>query len=162
MTTWRNWAKVLETVDTDGSSLGVYQKFTPNNGNRILQAIRSSFIFQNSPTFTNLKFRLYGLNFNGQPGKLISESVDGGISPAKLGALAVDMVETWWEFPNVQLRDGVWYALAPYDPTYAKTDTKHIAWRKDYPDPIYTTNNAATHFSPAVQSFSVSFITAKL
>lgn len=163
MSTWTNWAETLETADLSGSNITVYQKFRSIDGNKILRAIRSYFIFQNLPTFTNLKFRLYSVTFDGRVGALISESNGGGILLADVPSLnPVVMKDKWWEFDYIKLRENVWYAIAPYDPTYVRTGTKHIAWRKDYPDPVYRTNNNPGLVTAAKQSHSLSFVTADL
>ena len=144
MPKWKVYGKVLDSDDLVNPNQ--YQKFQSTEFNKILLATRTSFHLYNSPTFTNIKFRLYAVNFLGKPGALIAESTSGGLTPSKI-TLPYGMVETWWGFDNVRLREGVWYALAPYDPTYVSSSGSFLAWRKDYPDPANTINTIVTSVS---------------
>jgi len=159
----KKWAKTLETADLAGSTLGVFHKFRPLTNNKILRAIRSAFIIQNDPTFTHVKMRLYGINHLGLPGALIAESNGGGLTPAQITSVQpVVFLDTWWEFDYLRLREDVWYFLVPYDPTYVKTDSAHLAWVKDFPDRIYPTNNPVNRFSAGIVPHGISYITAGL
>lgn len=161
MEKWKNWGEVLYTEDLSGSSPRMYQKFRSTEFNKILLATRTSFHLWNSPTFTRVKFRLHSVDFRGLPGALIAESNSGGLTPDKI-SLPYGMVETWWGFDNIRLREDVWYALVPYDPTYVYSENSFLAWRKDYPDPANTIETVVTPYSQAIQAFDKRYITAKL
>lgn len=159
----KKWAKTLETSDLGGSTLEVFHKFRPLSNHKILRAVRSAFIIQNMPTFTNVKLRLHAINHLGLPGKLIAENIGGGLTPAQITTMEpVAFLDTYWEFDYLKLRKDVWYAWVPYDPTYVKTSNSHLAWVKDFPDKIYPTNNPISRFSASVSPYVVSYITAGL
>lgn len=165
MTTWNHWGKVLEVSDLDGSNLSpdVSFKFKVER-NCILQAMRTTIIQYDDPSWATLKFRLHGDNFAGNPGALISETTTSKTKLELFEAVENGAIESWWEWDFVKLRSGIWYHVVPYSLDYAPSGGKHLAWRKDWPDRGYAPDPSSpvTANSVGLESYDVRLITADL
>lgn len=135
---WRVWGERLETADLDGTNKRVFQPFIPNK-DMILIGVRAWVIVYNNPTFTDLFMKIYSDNAN-SPGELVATSTNL-ITKAEMITLANGVKEIPFLFDEFNMRatDRYHFILGAHGYT-ANWDTAGLAWRKGWPDPVYTTN----------------------
>lgn len=136
---WRVFAERLETTDLDGSQFTrVNQKVTIDI-NTLLVCVRTWLVVYNNPTFTSIKMHVYSDTGTGPGTRLYtSESVPKAfITTYANGAREVPFA---FYAPN-----GVWlqadqsYYLALEAVGYTGSTSSHLAWKKAWPDPVYST-----------------------
>lgn len=153
--TTRVWAN--RYTDAEATSLGKFQMFTPPK-NAVLEAVRTSLVFYNSPTMTSVKAQIYS-DAAGTPDELIAES---DVRTAASIAVANGIVETWFEFsPVVNLTGGYRYHVVLYFTGYSgNSASSHVAWVVDWPDRSVSGATAPTTKSLGVNPYKVNFFTA--
>lgn len=127
------WANNFTASDFSGTSK--YQSFKPNS-NIIVDRVRTWFVFINDPVFDSINAKIYSVNSSLEPLSLIATSTDVR-NKSELISLEHGYKETYFSFDFVVLQGLSFYALVINGTGYAPTDSSYIAWRHDYPDPIY-------------------------
>ncbi len=130
-------------------------RFKPTK-NIVLKAIRTSFVFFNDPSFSNLHVKLYA-DRNGDAAGLIGQSTN---SHEKADLLSDNSawVETYFEFAEITLRKDVFYHFAANCSGYTYDDDKHISWVKAWPDPAYEDPITPTLEQLALQPYFLSVV----
>jgi hypothetical protein len=119
-----------EMTDTTKSALITFDK------NEILIATRIWIVIYNNPTFTSLNMKIYS-NDNGSPKKLIATSTNVQLK-ADVHTLDNAIKEIWFEFNKVNVKEGDSYHFVLNGSGYTGSDSSHIAWKKAFPDPVYS------------------------
>ena len=114
----------LETTDVSQSLICSEQK--------VLLAVRSWFVFFGSPSFNELKMRIHKSTAN----VLVAESINSYVlDEIKTEDYAVK--EIHFEFDKISFSKNCEYRFSLYSTGYVATANNHIAWRVDYPNPVY-------------------------
>lgn len=127
------WASNFTAGDFTGTSK--FQAFEPNS-NLIMDRIRTWFVFIDDPTFTDINAKIYTVGGDGTPLSLLATSTDSR-TKSELISLPHGYKETYFSFNNIPLEGTSQYALVINGTGYAPTTSSYIAWRIDFPDPIY-------------------------
>lgn len=129
--TWSFYGEKFVNSDFSGVPR-VYQPFTIPNTAR-LKAVRSFFVFYNTPTFTALSMRIYANNL-GLPTDLLY-TFDKTWALGDACTAAYGAKEIYFDFTNpIWLRAGM-YHLVPWISGASFSDTSHVSWAKGFPDP---------------------------
>lgn len=140
--TWTVWGQRFDTADFPGTTY--FQKFKVQSDLYAL-AVRTWVIAYNNPTFTSISGLIYS-DRNGSPGKLLFTS-SNQITKAEMITQANGVKEIYFEFaPNegIPLRAGDYFHLVLSVSGYTGDASSHLAWRKAYPDPVYSTGLPTT------------------
>lgn len=132
--TWKVYGNQFTTSDMTGKSQ--FLKFNPTK-NIVLRAIRTWYVFYNDPTFSDLTCKLYG-DQDGEPGALIA-TASNTFNKADLFSDDYALVEVYWEFNLIPLRQEINYHFVTNCSGYTYSENSHIAWRKGWPDNVYRT-----------------------
>lgn len=142
------YAEVLETADMT-NSLRVFRLLQSTEKNLTVIGFRATLVLYNNPTFTSVSCDIYSVK-NGEPDVLLYSSTD---SRTKAELLEKDNitynsghVETWFEFDQVNLKQGDWYAFVIKAVGYTGSSSSHIALKKDWPDPVVYYGNTPSYF----------------
>lgn len=156
----RTWSETLETLDaTTGTR--VFQKVKFEN-NVVLYACRINIIAFNNPTFTDISMDIYSLNNLNTPVKLLHQSTNA-ITKVEMMTEnnGVYDIPLFFNYPT--FKGGDYYAFIPRVSGYTFSDNSFLSWRKDFPDPVYKTNNPySTLESVGRVSYSIQFVGAEL
>jgi hypothetical protein len=129
---WTVYAEKFVTADFSGSLPRVYQPFTVARDVKI-KAMRTWFVFYNSPLFTTLGMRIYD-DRGGSP-QTVRATFDKTWVPGEANTNTYGLLEIYFDFNNpLWLKAGT-YHLAPWavGPTF--DSSSHLAWVKGFPDP---------------------------
>jgi len=139
--TWRVYGLPYYN-DSDLTDTTIYQPMrfsTPV----VLKACRIWLVIMGDPTFTSLNMKIYGNDEDAAdpiPSVLLETSTNTQ-SKADLISLDHGVRETYFEFQNPALVKNTWYHFVLNATGYSgASDSSHIAWRIQWPDPIYDTN----------------------
>lgn len=156
----KTWCEVLENSDvTTGKR--VFQKVKFEN-NSVLYACRVNLIGLNNPTFTDLSLEIYSIDGLNNPVKLLHTSTNV-ITKAQMMTSGTGIYDIPFFFANPVFKGGDYYAFVLRASDYTFLDTSYLGWRKDFPDPVYKTNNPhATIFDVGLVSYSIQFVGSKL
>lgn len=150
---WQVKADWYSTSELNGISLhGQRVRF---NRDIVLRGIRTWFVLYNDPVFTDLSLRIYS-DRSGSPGKLITTS--SAVTKAELISLANGCKEAFWELDLPTFKGTDWFHIVPVASGYTGTSTSHIAWRKGWPDAVYTTGLTPTYTNWPTQPYMIYFI----
>lgn len=153
MAEWRVFGERLETADMV-APFRVWQPAKMKQ-NVVLKAIRSWFVFQNQPVFSDLKMRVYR-NVNDVVGELIAESSNSYPSP--ISTMPGAVAELFFEFeqgPSLEAEDT--YHFVFYAAGYTGDETSHIAWVRGLPDPVYPTGITVSITKAGEMPFKLAF-----
>lgn len=139
--TWRVWGTRIETAEMVGTT--VHQPFLVNK-NLVFRAVRTWVIHYNNPTYTDLSMKLYSGSTNDAatslPKVLLASSTNVQ-TKAVISTLDNANKEIWFQFADIALKGSTLYHLVLNGTGYTDNwPTDGIAWRKAFPDPVYTTN----------------------
>lgn len=96
---------------------------------KIVKAVRSTFIFYGDPTFVSLNMKIYNSNM-----LLLHTSTNVRLKTVLI-TMDYAVVETYFEFANVNLGKGDWfYFVVNADGYSGASSSSHIAWRNTYPE----------------------------
>lgn len=155
------WSVMAERMETaDMISPLKPQKVIPN-ANLILIGVRTWVVLYNDPTYTSLKMEIWS-NDGGSPGALIATSINVQLK-ADVCTLDNGIKEIWFEFDYVNLKDTDSYFFVLQANGYTDNwPTDGIAWRKGWPDPVYTTNVSTTYNSIGTSPYTLYLIGSEL
>jgi len=156
---WNVYGNVLLSSEIDGTDKSQAMKIRTNS-DIVLRALRTWFVFYNTPVFTTLSMRLY-MDQGGTPGKLLSTSTTAHV-PSDLFTDVYALKGTYFEFGDVSLKGTNYYWLLPYAVGYTGTDASHIAWVKGWPDNEYRTGLALDYEEIQVSPYRLAVIGAPL
>lgn len=156
---WKAYGNVLLTADINGTTKTQAMKFRPNS-DVVIRAVRSWFVFYNSPVFTALSLRIYE-DQGGSAGKLLATSTNSH-SMAEMSTLAYAMKGTYFEFADISLKATNYYHVLPYATGYTGTDASHIGWVKGWPDNEYRTGLALDYEEIHVNPYRFAIVGAPL
>jgi hypothetical protein len=152
------FADSLATADLGASSTRS-QKVRVEESKLIL-AVRTWLVF-NDPTFTNLRMCIYS-DSAGVPGSKLSSSASRTKASIMSAAYAAKELAFKFNEPaGVALAGSTWYHLLLEADGYTADDNHHIAWRKDWPVPVYQ-GFAPTAENLAVAPYAVTLLGANL
>lgn len=162
---WKIWATEWTTTG-QMEDASIFQPILfPRNV--ILRATRTWIVAYNDPVFTSLSMKIYsnqvvsGIN---TPKKLLHTSTDVR-TKAEIFTLPNAAKEIYFNFDDVPLREGDTYnfvinAVGYVPVNFPDPDASLLAWRKGYPDPIYTASFKAALDIVERAPFSILFIGA--
>jgi len=154
---WRVWGEWYATADA-----ATTKNFQPVRfpSNQILVGMQTWVIWYNNPSFTSLSMRIYG-DRSGSPGKLYAQSSNVQLKTALPGTLLNRVIQTWFDFPNVPVREDTQYHWVLQIAGYTGTAASHIAWMHGFPRPIYQpVGFGGQHFIAA--PFQTAFISGEM
>lgn len=161
---WKVFGERYDSLSgTDAS-----QKFSVTDGT-FIRGSQEWLIFYNSPTFTQLSMHIY-TDRGGSPGSSIKTSsktwttaeIIAAATQLETGAAFTDLrygvVKLYWDWDDFPLRGGADYHFVLQATGYTGTASSHIAWRKGWPDPVYTEGVTTTIISQAKDPKSAGII----
>lgn len=161
--TWRVWGTQLETSDL--TDVNIYQTVQFNK-NIVLRGIRLWIVNYNDPTYTSLNLKLYsgttGSVLTSTPKNLIATSLNV-ITKAEVSTLANAHKEIWFEFQDIALnKDSIFHFVLNGAGYTANWPTSGLAFRRSFPDPIYTKNVTSEWTHIARMPYMFTFIGAEI
>lgn len=155
---YTNWAEQLFTSHFSGSPVF----FQPVRFNRdlILHGVRSTVNFYNNPTLTSLEMRVYTYKSQTPRQLIVTSSVQLKSACITEANGARDI--PFFFSPRHSFIGGDWYAFVLWANGYTGDETSHIAWMKDFPDPVNPTGLTLGMEDIAGAPFRLSFIGANL
>lgn len=140
---WRVWGEPLFTADFGGAPVRYMPIIFRNDGeNFVLKAIKTWLIVYNNPSFTSFEMRIYSSR-NSAPGDLLHTSSNVQ-TKASIHTLANACKEIYFDFNKPVFDKDDTYYLVLWGNGYTGDATAHVAWKKSYPDPNYTTGLSDT------------------
>lgn len=130
---YKVWADAMESSDMSGVSKFV--TFKPNK-NVLLRAARTTFVIYNDPVFTSLNAKIYSVGEDNLPKVLLYSSTDNR-TKAQIHTLPNGVKSTYFTFEDVPLQANTYYNLVINGSGYLPTANSYVAWKIDFPDPIY-------------------------
>ena len=106
----------------------------------VLRAVRTWIVVFNAPTFSNLTLKIYSNDDDSgsdAPGVLLHSST----TTWNLADLTTEdnaCKEIYFEFPDISLNGSDKYSFVMQADSYTYLTSSFLAWRKAWPDPIYT------------------------
>ncbi len=156
------WGEPFLTADFSSTPVK-YQPFKVED-NFLLKACRSYFILYNSAAFTSIQMRIYSnAPLTSTPSQLLFTSSTSRTKAQLFPANTNGFKETFFEFstyPN--LKSGETYHFVPWISGYTGDASSHVAWVRDFPDPVNRTNLTVETKNLAVFPFRVYAIGADL
>jgi len=137
--TWSVYGKPY-AADSDLTDTSIFQPLKFDYP-VVLKAVRVWLIVMGSPTFTSLSMKIYtddAEQATRTPNVLLHTSTN---SPTKAELITLNhgIKETYFEFSNPNLAAETYYNFVINASGYSgASDSSHLAWRIDWPDPIYT------------------------
>lgn len=158
--TWKVWGTIYNTSDASNTNISQKVKFTSN---QLIVAARTWVVVYNNPTFTSISLKIYS-DRAGTPGKLL-HTCDTARVKTDLVTLANALIEPYFEFnaPDgipVKANDSYHFVLNMSG--YTGDQTSHLAWKKDFPDPVYRDNLNYEFEDLLVAPHAITFISAEL
>lgn len=156
----RTWCETLETADvTTGKRVFQKVKFAKNS---VLYACRVNLIGLNNPTFDDISLEIYSIDDLNNPVKLLHTSTNV-ITKAQMMTTGTGIYDIPFFFDNPVFKAGDYYAFIIRVSNYNFLDGTYLGWRKDFPDPVYKTNNPySTLESVGTVSYSIQFVGSRL
>lgn len=124
----------FSTDDMTGTSMSQTAKFTYD---RLLRAARVWLVATGNPAFSDLVMKVYSDN-GGSPGALIATSTNTK-QKTEIMTLGNGIFETHFNFNKINLKRGQFYHFVINCTGYVYSESSCLAWKKAFPDPIYTT-----------------------
>ena len=150
------WSEMLETVDAS-TGLRVFQKAIPTD-NVVLDTVRATIVCINDPGFSSVSMKIYSMDSSDNPKKLLYSSTNS-YTKAEVMTLTNGIYDIPFEFDSVPLKGGDAYAFVLRITSYTFSSSSFIGWRKDFPDPVYKTNQAFSSVANVgTVSYSIQFI----
>jgi len=154
------WSVIGDTYST--SEFDNYSKLQPVifNDNTILRYARTWVIVYNNPTFTDLKLKIFSYNESGTKGKELyvsSTTWTKVLITSENNAVR----EIFFQFDDIPLNGDNTYYFAVGGSSAAFTSSAHMAWKKGWPDPVYTTGVSTTYPSAGSNPYDIYYIGAK-
>lgn len=147
---WTVWGDDWPTTESmQDASLFQTVQF---NGNFVLRAARTWIIIFGDPVFTSLSMKIYsnavvsGLN---SPRKLLHTSTDVR-TKAEVHTQPHAVREIYFNFADVPVKGNDKYNFVINATGYAPTGNSYLAWRKAFPDPVYSGG-----YTPAIETVGV-------
>lgn len=142
---WRVFGDPWETGELENKTKFVTIEF---GSNKIIRAIRTWVIVYNDPVFTNLNMKIYSnevVSSDNTPKKLLATSTNT-LTKAEIITLDNGVKEIYFEFDDFPVVGADKYNLVINGAGYAPTGSSHLAWRKAFPDPVYSGG-----FTPSIE-----------
>lgn len=157
---WKVWGERIDTADFAGSTPRLYQPLVTNR-HLVLKGIRTWLIEYNNPTLTSLTLRIYA-DRAGIPGKLLYES--SALTKSAIFTQANGVREAGFTFPQLPaLQSATRYHVVLWGVGYTGDETSHLAWRRGWPDPVYTAGGvSSTAINVLVFPFALTLVGAEL
>lgn len=157
---WDLYGDVILTADI--AALSARQKFKLTN-NTLLLGLRAWLVFFNDPALTSLSMSIYS-DSAGSPGTLLATSATITKASIITDLNGVKDVPFSFNSPKgVPLKSGTFYHAVLNANGYTGTSSSHIAWKKAWPDPAYTTGLGTIEVKGlGLSPRSLSFVGAKL
>ena len=129
--------------------------------NTVLNYARAWVVMYNAPSFTNLSMKIFSYNLSSLKGGLLYTSTNAWTLP-QITTEDNAIKEIYFEFNKIPLsKDNTYYfSIGGTGATF--TSSSHVAWKKAYPDPIYTTNVNTTYTSMGTNPYEIYFVGSKL
>jgi len=153
--TWKVFGERYDTL----AALEATQDFTFDD-DLFLRGSQDWFVFFSSPTFTTLSMNIYS-DRNGSPGAIVKTSsktwtkaeIIAEGTQLETGAAFTDLrngvIKLYWDWDDFPLKGGTKYHMVFNATGYTGDENSHIAWRKGWPDPVYTEGFTTTIISAA-------------
>jgi len=122
------------------------------NKNILLRAIRTWIIVYNDPDFTSLNLKLYSDNTDEgshEPIKLLATSESK--TKADIITLENGVREVAFIFDDYPINKDTYYNLVLNGAGYTGSSNECLAWRKGFPDPVYSSG-----YTPAIETVNKS------
>ena len=159
MTTKINYER-FETGDFSPTPR-VFQGATPDE-NTILQTCRAEIVFNNNPTHTLIRMKIFSKKTSTSLGKLIATSTNTHTRASLALAAGVTdhpnaFYEAFFTFSDILLRASTEYFFAIDITGYTGTGSSHIGWSKSFPRPFYETGLTLTYVKAGVNPLHIYF-----
>jgi len=153
---WSVWGRDYTTAELTNSTHTARCKM---NEHTVLRAVRVGITVLNNPTFTNLSMKIFSDKEDDTKGGLIATSTNV-ITKSEITTLANAIKEIYFEFNDVLLHGSLYYHFGLTGTGHSFSPTSTIAWKKAWPNPIYTLNLTTTLVSSGTAPFDLHFIGA--
>jgi hypothetical protein len=132
---YRVWGEQFSTSDFSGSPVFFQPVKFPRD--LVLHGVRTTIIVYDDPALTSLEVRLYSYKSNAIKQLITTSAVQTKASIISLDAGIRDIPFTFSTRPSLSAGD--WYAFVLWANGYTGSDSSHISWMKDFPDPTNPT-----------------------
>lgn len=149
-------AEQIDTSEMGTKDAG--QKFIPNKN--LFLSMLGGWLINHNATFTGLTMKIYS-NRSNDLGKLIATSTSS-YANTDITTESYGWKWVYFEFSDIPLKNGETYWAVLDADTYTGTDDNHIAWSKDWPKAINTTNATETALDSVKASLELSSITSEI
>jgi hypothetical protein len=133
----RVWYQIIYDADaTTGTDVAVNVKPLQNF---ILTTARVTLIGINDPTFTSATLKIYSTDENLLPKKLIHSSTTTKLKSDFITDNS-GVYDLYFEFDSPSFKENETYSFIVRLAGYTYSTSSHLGWKKDFPDPVYKTN----------------------
>lgn len=147
MCAWKVFGDDFESGELENTNKFQTTKFGYDT---ILRAVRTWIIVVGDPTFTDLHMKMYSnqlIGSDNSPNVLIATSTNT-LTKSEIITLENGVKEIYFEFDYIPCNGETLYNFVINGTGYTSpTTTSHIAWRKAFPDPVYTSG-----YTPAMET----------
>ena len=153
------------TVDADGYETsadltnGVKTIRARMNKGTILRFARTWVVFYNDPDLTNITMKIY-YDESGSKGDLLYSSITT-LTKAQIITLQNGIKEVYFEFDDVVLDANNYYHFVLTGVSSGFSSSSHLAWKKSYPYPVYTSGFAQSFRNRLIFPYTLSLVGAE-
>lgn len=121
------------------ANTNMFIRFKPNKNVAVTQIRTELFFFDYTSALTGLTGKIYSDNADSEPGAVVYSSTST-YAKADIITENTGVKNVPFNFNYVNLNKDTWYNFVLSASSYTFGESDYIAWRKAWPDPVYTTN----------------------